>query len=259
MLCNAPLEVPVRKYVIWPGLLILAVSLLGSGTSVAQGLTPHSAEYKVKISVLSGRLHTRLAATETGYEATHSIVPTGFARMFSKGRIEEFSGFDETDGGVLPVRYRSSDTLSKHKTQADVEFDWSEGAIVGTINNADFNNAIDSVVHDRVSIQYELMHDLMNGGTSGTYVLFDIDEFKTLNVSVIGNRKIKTPAGRFDAVGVQHQAEGSSRVTTLWCVEELGYLPVLIEQHRKGKLKMRASLTDYVPAPVQSGQQDRQL
>ena len=259
MLCHAPEEVSVRKFAMWPGLVIVAMSLLCFGTAAAERLTPHSAEYKVKISVLSGRLHTQLAATETGYEATHSIVPTGFARMFSKGKIEEFSGFEETDGGVLPARYRSSDTLSKDKTQADVEFDWSAGAIVGTVNNAEFNNTIDSVVHDRVSIQYELMHDLMNGGTSGTYVLFDIDEFKTLNVSVIGNRQIKTPAGRFDAVGVQHQAEGSSRVTTLWCVEELGFLPVLIEQHRKGKLRMRASLTEYVPAPDQSGVQDRQL
>jgi len=34
-------------------------------------------------------------------------------------------------------------------------------------------------------------------------------------------------------------------VTTLWCVEELGYVPVLIEQHRKGKLRMRAELQTY--------------
>ena len=52
-------------------------------------------------------------------------------------------------------------------------------------------------------------------------------------------------AGEFNAVGIQHQAENSSRVTTLWCVKELGYLPVVIEQHRKGKLRMRAELSKY--------------
>ncbi|MCH8137152.1 MAG: hypothetical protein IIB77_14350 [Proteobacteria bacterium] len=46
---------------------------------------------------------------------------------------------------------------------------------------------------------------------------------------------------------MQHQAEGSSRTTTLWCVEELDYLPVIIEQHRKGKLRMRATLIRYTP------------
>ena len=44
-------------------------------------------------------------------------------------------------------------------------------------------------------------------------------------------REIRVPAGEFTAVGVQHQAEGSSRVTTLWCVEELDFLPVLPRQH----------------------------
>jgi hypothetical protein len=38
---------------------------------------------------------------------------------------------------------------------------------------------------------------------------------------------------------------GSSRVTTLWCVPELEYLPVIIEQHRKGKLNLRAVLASY--------------
>ena len=38
-----------------------------------------------------------------------------------------------------------------------------------------------------------------------------------------------------------------------WCgnpvmlFEELGYLPVIIEQHRKGKLQVRAVLTRYEP------------
>ncbi|MDH3752084.1 MAG: hypothetical protein OEU40_15990, partial [Gammaproteobacteria bacterium] len=56
------------------------------------------------------------------------------------------------------------------------------------------------------------------------------------------------PAGEYEAVGIQHQAEGSKRVTTLWCVEELDYLPVIIEQHRKGKLRVRAVLNKYTPA-----------
>ncbi len=89
------------------------------------------------------------------------------------------------------------------------------------------------------------MHDLLNGGPNERYVLFDIDEFKTLVVRMVGERELETPAGKFTAVGIQHQAENSSRVTTLWCVEELGYLPVVIEQHRKGKLRMRAELNSY--------------
>lgn len=242
----APISSSLRRRLV-AGLLGV---LLVAGTASAEGLRPHSAEYKVKISVLSGRLSTRLALTESGFEATHTIVPTGFARIVSDGTIEEFASFLPMNDGVLPQRYRSSDTLTKDETEADVIFDWEAGSIVGTVDNADYASSIDGLAHDRVSIQYELMYDLMNGGANQTYVLYDIDEFKTLNVSIIGRREIRTPAGRFDAIGIRHQAEGSSRETTLWCVEELGFLPVMIEQHRKGKLRMRASLEAYTPDPV---------
>ncbi len=210
-------------------------------------LTPHSAEYKVKISVLSGRLNTSLVRTEDGYEANHRIRPTGLARMVSGGTIEEFSSFQNTADGIVPVHYVSSDTLTRDKTQANVGFDWETNTITGTVNEQDVEVVLEEFAHDRVSTQYQLMSDLMNGGVAERYVLYDIDEIKILNVTVIGEREIRVPAGEFTAIGVQHQAEGSSRVTTLWCVEELDYLPVMIEQHRRDELRMRAQLRSYTP------------
>jgi hypothetical protein len=91
------------------------------------------------------------------------------------------------------------------------------------------------------------MQDLLNGAPEESYILFDIDEFKTLIISNVGERKIETPAGTFNAIGIQHQKKNSSRVTTLWCVPELGYIPALIERHRKGELQLKASLKTYTP------------
>lgn len=220
---------------------------LGMPAGAETALTTHSAEYKLKMSVLSGRLNTRLTLTEYGYEATHHIKPTGMAKIFAGGEIHEVSGFETSNEGVLPVHYRSKDTLTKDKTDADVDFDWTTGAMTGLVNGQTLDDELEDVVHDRVSIQYQLMFDLLNGGPGETYVLYDIDKFKTLTVRNIGEKDVKVPAGRFHALGIQHQAEGSSRTTTLWCVPELGFLPVIIEQHRKGKLRMRARLTEYTP------------
>ena len=228
-------------------LSMAALWLLASPAMAENSLTPHSAEYKVKISVLSGRLRTQLRATDTGYEATHEIVPTGMSRLFVRGSIRETSNFAVAADGLLPTRYRSSDTLSRDKSHTDIEFDWATGKVAGTVNGEAVQSILDDVAHDRVSIQYELMRDMLNGGSSDQYILFDVDRLKTINVRIIGTRRVKVPAGRFDAIGIQHQAENSSRVTTLWCVEELGFLPVLIEQHRKGKLRVRASLRKYEP------------
>lgn len=227
-------------------LLPALLALVAAGAVVAEpALTPHNAEYRVKISVLSGRLTTRLDVTDRGYAAIHRIEPTGMARVVAGGTIEETSLFNATEHGVVPVHYLSNDTLTRDKTRANIAFDWSTGAITGTVNDEEISGTLADVAHDRVSIQYQLMHDLKNGGAHGTYTLFDIDELKTLNITLIGSRELTVPAGKFTAIGVQHQAEGSSRVTTLWCVAELDYLPVIIEQHRKGKLRLRATLTDY--------------
>jgi len=226
----------------------LLLSLALPGSSIADpSLTPYSAEYQVKISVLSGRLTTDLRTAGDGFVATHIIRPTGLARMISDGSITETSRFGTTEGDVKATWYRSEDSLSKDKTKAQVTFDWYSNEMSGTVNDEEVQILLDGLVHDRVAIQYQLMQDLLNGVTEDSYVLFDIDKFKTLIVSNIGEREIQTPAGNFKAVGIQHRTEHSDRVTTLWCVPTLGYLPALIEQHRDGKLRLRALLKNHSP------------
>lgn len=226
---------------------LACLPLLAAAVPVApeQALTPYSAEYKVKISVLSGRLTTELRPLPDGYEAIHVIEPVGMASLLKNGQISEQSQFTAQADGIRGRWYLSEDSLSSDETRAEVTFDWSASELSGTVNDEDVRIALDGIVHDRVAIQYQLMHDLLNGGANERYVLFDIDEFKTLVVRNVGVRRMSTPAGEFTAVGIQHQAENSSRVTTLWCVEELGFIPVVIEQHRKGKLRMRAELQTY--------------
>lgn len=228
--------------------MLSALLLLCSGISHAGGsLTPHVAEYKVKISVLGGKLRTRVEATDTGYYAQSSIDATGMSKIVANGSIRESSLMTVSADGLRPQRFRSSDTLSKGGQEVDLSFDWSKLVIGGQIDNAEFRTGINGEVHDRVSLQYGLMFDLMSGVERPEYALQDSERLKLLSITNIGKRSVKVPFGQFDAVGIQHQAENSSRVTTLWCVEELGYLPVIIEQHRKGKRRMRAMLTSYTP------------
>ena len=226
---------------------LLAVTTLWTGGAQAAGiLTPHTAQYKVKISVVSGRLSTELRATKDGYVANHVIKATGLSRLLTRGTMNVTSEFASASDGVRPVAFRSFDTIRKDP-DVDIRFNWDTNEAAGTVGADAILLQLDGIAHDSVSIQYELMHDLINGGADEHYTLFDVDRMKIANVRNIGMKKIKVKAGRFEALGIQHQAVGSSRVTTLWCVEELGYLPVMIEQHRKGKLKFRASLLKYTP------------
>ena len=88
----------------WFGRMLPALFLCAA--SAANGaelsLTPYAAEYKVKISVLSGKLATELRRTELGYSAVSTIRPSGVANVFLNGVIEESSWFTVADSGVVP-------------------------------------------------------------------------------------------------------------------------------------------------------------
>ena len=235
-------------------ILLLAVAALATvlqpaAADPAGGLTPHKAEYKVTAAILDvgGRMTTHLARSGGGFRAVHQIEPSGAARVLTQGTIRETSDFDFGAGHMLPSRYSSRDTITRDRTGADVEFDWSDNRIYGTVNGEPFEDHLDGLVHDRVSIQYELMQNLQKEGVHDAYVLFDIDEYKSLQVEDEGSKRLRVPAGSYDVVGVAHQKKGSKRRTTLWCAEQLDYLPVLIEQHRDGKLTFRARLVKYMP------------
>ena len=232
--------------------LRLALALLGT-LSVSLGsateLTPHRAEYKVRIAVVTGQLSTELKATDAGYVATHVVKPTGLSRVVASGEMFVTSTFTPVADGVRPISYRAIDTI-RGEPEANISFDWSANVAQGTVGEVPVEFPLEGRSHDAVSIQYELMYDLVNRQSSETYVLFDVEKMRVAHIREVGSRSIKTKAGKYEVVGIQHQKEGSSRVTTLWCAPELDYLPVMIEQHRKGKLKFRATLTSYTPEPI---------
>ncbi len=226
---------------------ILIAVIFAARVSAAAELTPHTAQYKVKISVVSGQLNTELQKTDSAYVAHHVLKPTGLSRLITRGSMDVTSEFSSESDRIMPARFRSVDTI-RDDPDIDLSFDWATNKATGTVGEDKVSLPLEGVAYDNVSIQYALMHDLLNGGQSDRYVLFDIDELRTADVSIAGEKEIKTKAGTFKAIGIRHQKEGSSRITTLWCAKELGYLPVVIEQHKNGKLKFRAKLVKYTPS-----------
>ena len=226
--------------------LVAGLSLLLASQALAVELTPHRAEYKVRISVVSGQLNTELRATETGYVATHIVKPTGVSRMLTNGKMEVSSEFTIANDSLRPVSYHAIDTIGDDP-EAKITFDWQTNQARGTVGDEDVVLQLDGLSHDAVSIQYDLMYNLINDKPNATYVLFDVDKMRVANVRNVGKKTVKTKLGNFEVVGIEHQKEGSSRKTILWCAPKLDYLPVVIEQQRKGKVTFRASLTEYVP------------
>ena len=169
-----------------------------AGTS----LTPHSAEYRIKINVLGGKLRTSLAELDVGYRAESSIQATGISRLIAHGEIRESSVFRNSDAGIRPERFVSSDTLSKGGEEVDLSFDWDTASARGLIDGEEFATEFDGPVHDRVSLQYGLMHDLLNGIQRNEYFLQDAEKFKPLSITNVGTKPVRVPFGSFKAIGI---------------------------------------------------------
>lgn len=244
-LCTEGRKIWRRQVIVAIGTLVAGLALAVSPGYAQSTIEPHNATYKIKISVASGTMETIVREANGEFEAHSVIRPTGFARLLTSGTIEERSRFSVAENVVRPAQYHSDDRLSKKDKLMDFVFDWETSSVDGTINNEPFHFELDDAAQDRVSIQYQLMHNLLNDIDVSNYAMLDGDELKLLNVSKIESKRVKTPFGTFEAIGVRHQAENSKRITTLWCAEELGYLPVMIEQHREGKRRVHAVLTDY--------------
>ncbi len=232
------------------GLPLLLLPVLSVATaSPSATLKPHRVEYNVEISILNGTLSTVVSEVGPGFMANSTIKPVGISKLVARGAIQESSFFITDARGVRPEQYRSIDTLSSDDEIVSFNFKWAEHRVEGTINGEAVAFELDERVHDRVSIQYQLMLDLQNGGAKDAYEMLDGDEFKHLEVKSIGSRTVKVPYGTFEVIGIEHGEKDSSRVTVLWCAEALGYLPVVIEQRRKGKTHVRAVMTDYELLP----------
>lgn len=254
--------------------LIAALAALATTPATGASLTPHETEYKVRVSGVSGRLTTRLERRGDGFEATHVLEPKGFVSLFARGDVRERARFSDLGEGMQPLAYESRNTL-REDSGAQLDFDWAANRVTGMHyedgSTQSVDAPLDASVFDRLTMQYRLMQELAEGMTITApeaeaapeaaaatdaggdaepaartdYRLFDGEETRAIVMTQVGEREIRTGAGTFATIGVQHQKPGSSRRTLLWLAPDLGYLPVLIEQYRKDEIKVRATLQSY--------------
>ncbi|MFK7886479.1 MAG: DUF3108 domain-containing protein [Gammaproteobacteria bacterium] len=230
-------------------MLIATSTLLGAPAFAQDGteLAPFEARYKVRMSGLSGRMTMSLAHEDGRYQARSYLKPKGFATLLAGGELEETVSFDIAQNRVRPLSYQLRDTIARNDKRGALTFDWDAGTASGDSDGTPLNYDIDTLTLDRLSLQYALMLDLLNGRSAPGYTMLDGERRKNLTISQAGDQTIKVPFGRFEVREVRHQNQGSSRRTILYCAKELGYLPVRIEQYKNDDLRVRADLVEHTP------------
>jgi hypothetical protein len=120
----------------------------------------------------------------------------------------------------------------------ELNFDWQAGRATGLSETKPVDIKLPEGAQDVMSIQVEVMLDLMNGNLPKTFQIIDKDALKEFNYTQEGNAKIRTEIGELETVVVTSQRTGNNRILRMWFAPSLGFVPVQAERSRDGKVEI---------------------
>lgn len=166
--------------------------------------------------------------------------PAALGRLLSNGEIIERSEWTFHQNTIRPLQYSYADSSKKNQREVQLTFDWDGNDVTNTINGDPWKMQLAPGTQDKLVYQLRLMLDLPTRRQALLYPVADGGQLKEYRLDIVGNERVKTKLGEFDAVQVR-RASGD-RVTTFWCAKELNYLPVRIEQRAGDGSPVVASL-----------------
>jgi hypothetical protein len=129
--------------------------------------------------------------------------------------------------------------LGKEGAQSvDLNFDWENMRATGQSEGKPVEIKLPEGAQDVMSIQAEVMLDLMNGNLPKTFQIIDKDQLKEFNYTNEGAAKIRTAIGELETIVVTSQRTGNNRVLRMWFAPSLGFAPVQAERSRDGKVEI---------------------
>jgi len=224
---------------------LLAASICLSSTALAsEEHAIFEAVYDAKIKIVSGQVRLATHENDGGdYTFEYSVVPGALIKMLTSGELSETTQFDVVDGRPRTLDYTLINTVGSKPRNAHVTFNWDSDSVTGNYKDRKIDIAIPENAVDRAMLQLLLMADLRNDNLQDEYAIYDKDEFVPVFVERIGEETIKTDLGTYTTVKLRHKSEDGSSESVLWCAEELGYLPVIIQGFDEGSKVLEAKLS----------------
>src|ERR1700685_3700330 len=215
--------------------LSLALGVQGSAGADA-GIAPFSAHYEADwkgISIGTSDLELKQDAAPGHYVYTWTITARGIFRLY-RDEVTQKSWLSINAGHVRPEKYRAEDGSSS----VNLDFDWEGGRARGTSEQKPVDLVLAAGTQDVMSIQIEVMLDLIKGELPKTFQIIDKDELKEFIYTQEGTASIRTALGQLDTVIVASQRTGNNRILRMWFAPSLGFVPVQAERSRDGKVEI---------------------
>ena len=234
----------VEKNFIASILLLLGSNFLISPSVLA--LEPFNVTYNIYKGPLKvGAISRNLRIKDDGqYTFTSRMESKGFAKFLSGSLLLETSKGVITEAKIIPHTYlRETDKPDKNY---ELNFDRISNLVKRVDSAGDYEEILVKDTFDKLSYQAQMMMDLSS--ILKEDLKYDIASQKkivTYNVTFIKEKKISTPMGKFKTLVVNRKDPNSSKETTVYCAEDLNWLPVRIKHTDKKGRSMVAKIASY--------------
>ncbi|PID61223.1 MAG: hypothetical protein CSB44_07910 [Gammaproteobacteria bacterium] len=229
-----------------------------------EDIAPFRVIYDVGNNILTAG-NAELVLSENEDDSWHYVLqtrPRGVFKLAGKGHILEESHFRivDSENGVelqsIDYKYRQD---KERRRSVDATWDWEARAITSTYRGETATFDFAAPVIDRLSVTLLMMNALRHDFYGATIKVFDNHRIKNVELINEGNELLKTPLGDIETIRVTNRnAAGGSRTTTTWFAPSLDYMPIRIEQRKRGKLVARLKLIDLENRQTRAREADNQ-
>ncbi|MDH3453188.1 MAG: DUF3108 domain-containing protein [Gammaproteobacteria bacterium] len=226
-----------------PLLITVLVGLLGGGAFAAP-LPEFSATYRVEKGGMAARMVMTLRREGSLWRFESHSEPNGLLTLFDAAYVSETSMLEQQAAGLRPISYEFN--AKKHPSDRDRSsvFDWENGTLKSTRGSKSRSADLQAGTFDRLSVLLEIVAQLRAGAKEMAIPVASKGKIRTRQFVLEETELIEVVAGSFETVRVRELRGTSKRHTTSWFAPGEHYLPVRMDQFRKGKHVGRVELIE---------------
>ena len=219
--------------------LLGLAALAAAAAAGAQELQPFTASYSFAWHGMTAGESTLKLEHDLGdrWSYRSSTAPRGWGHLFRSRPIVTESLLQETAAGMRPLRYRADDGSDSTEKDLALDFDWEQGRVTGLAGDRRIDMEVPEGTQDDLSVQVALMYELLAGHVPEGFRVFDEKGVREYRYVHEGSATLDTPLGKVATEIYRSQRDRSPRATRFWCAPAYGFLPMRVEQRRKGDVE----------------------
>ena len=198
-------------------------------------------KYDTKIAEI--KLMLRHKDNNITYES-HSKAK-GILALLNDDRVDEISQLQWNEK-LNHVRLQNYQLIRKNKNNKNQQFSliWDDQNNItanGRYAGKTFKLSTSNLIWDRLSVQLALSADLKSSSeiqNKYSYNIIDKGKLIQYQFEYLQNEIIRVGDKQYNAVKIKRPHASGKRTTLLWLARDLDFLPVKIEQYRKGELHL---------------------